>query len=209
MFSIQRRTWQKVCISGWYFSVRLKLDSSATHRWLVAFSLAVVSMSRGYYYCTLSQRVHKRGTAQSLSIWGQKLKLRTLTRSETRSNHDVGDLQVGAQKEAPISNLEFRVEWPFKTYFPSQSSVFPVVLNSLTSEFPVVFNEAEIMLDWQHGKCWIFILLSLEKRPLNPDLEQTPTPLSSRLVIALQHLQLATDSLQTAYCWICDFQHVV
>jgi hypothetical protein len=29
---------------------------------------------------------------------------------------------------------------------------------------------AEVMLDWQHGQCWMFICLSLEKRALNPDL---------------------------------------
>ena len=69
--------------------------------------------------------------------------------------------------------------------------------------FPVL-KAAEVMLDWQHGQCWMFIPLSLEKRALNPDLDHT-----RRLVIALQCLQLATDSFQNTHCWICNFQLVV
>jgi hypothetical protein len=68
-------------------------------------------------------------------------------------------------------------------------------------------------------------ILSLEKSPLNPDLDHTSTPLNSRLVIALQRLQLATGSFQTimsiysalrkysaplnfaTFCHISDFKH--
>jgi hypothetical protein len=74
-----------------------------------------------------------------------------------------------------------------------------------SSEFPVVLNAAVLMHYWKHYQCWMFILLSLEKRPLNPDLDHTPTLLNSRLVIALQCLQLATDSFQTTHWWICNF----
>ena len=56
---------------------------------------------------------------------------------------------------------------------------------------------------------WMFINLSLVKSPLPPELDHTPLPLNSRIVIALQRLQLTTDSFQTTPCWICDFQLVV
>ena len=60
-------------------------------------------------------------------------------------------------------------------------------------------NVAEVILDWQHGQYIQTFLdhdveclsLSLEKILINPDLDHTPSPLNSRLVIALRLLAVS------------------
>ena len=55
-----------------------------------------------------------------------------------RSNHATSDFQVRkSEKDARVSELEFRVRWPFQTSFPSQNKFFSevlVVFNTLTLE---------------------------------------------------------------------------
>jgi hypothetical protein len=152
------------------------------------------------------------------------------TLKKTRLNHDVSDLQVGALEKCQSSRLGIpswvTVQNVFSqselVYFRFPSCEFAVVLKSDISQFSVsscfegIRSQAGLtawpMYSTFTGPwccMWMFILLSLEKRSLNPDLDHIPTPLNSRLVIDLQHLQLATDSFQTTHGWFCDFQLVV
>ena len=104
------------------------------------------------------------------------------------------------------SELDDRSKRIFLVRAPFFSEI-SVVLNSLKSEISQ-FRVSSCF--WMQQKsCWIDVYpfkLGKETLKLNPDLDHTPTPLNSRLVIALQCLQLATDSFQTTQCWICDFQ---
>ena len=135
---------------------------------------------------------------------------------KTRLNHDdVSDLQVVALKRGQCSRFRIPSWMTVQKVFSQSELAFSQVPSCLeltavrfpSSEFTVVLNTAQIMLHWQHGQGWMFILLSLDKRPLYADLGHTSSPLNSRQVISLQCLQLATDSFHTTHCWICDFQH--
>jgi hypothetical protein len=108
------------------------------------------------------------------------------------------------KKEASVPDLEFWVGWPWKTYFPSRSKSFSestVVLTSLIFQFRVssCFERCRShagLTAWPMYSTisgpwccvWMFIFLILEKRPLNPDLDHTPSPPNSwgsKIVIAL------------------------
>jgi hypothetical protein len=130
-----------------------------------------------------------------------------------------GDLWI---YEFPTSNSE--VDDHLKCIFQVRAIFFSDVLNLLKSEISQFWVssgfEHRSHADWQHGQCIqpfqahgvsceCSSFYILKKRPLNQDLDHTPSPLNSRLVISLQCLQLASDSFQTTYFWICDFQLVV
>ena len=79
--------------------------------------------------------------------WCQNLALsRQLeTRTKMRSNHDISDLQVGAQERYPSLTWNSESGDCSKRFFPNRSPLFPefpVVLNALKSKFPVVLNAA-------------------------------------------------------------------
>jgi predicted XRE-type DNA-binding protein len=92
------------------------------------------------------------------------------SKKKTRLNHDISDLQFRALERGQRSQLGIPSWITVQNVF-SQSEI-SVVLNSLKSE---ISQLREVMLDWQNGQCWMFILLSLEKRPLNPDLDTHST----------------------------------
>ena len=75
---------------------------------------------------------------------------------KTRLNHDVSNLQVGALESGLSSQLGILSWMTVQNIFPVGTHLS---LRFPSSEFPVVLNVAEVMLDWQHGQCWIFILL--------------------------------------------------
>ena len=89
-----------------------------------------------------------------------------------------------------------------------------VVLNSLKSEISQFRVSSGFECGRSHGGLTAWHMLNicpfkLGKETLKPNLDHTPTPLNSRLVIVLHRLQLATDFFQTTHCSICDFQLVV
>jgi hypothetical protein len=144
---------------------------------------------------------------------------------QRRLNHDVSNLQVGALERGPSSRLGIPSWMIVQNVFSQLELVFVRVPSCLELTEVWHFPVPSFQLFWtQQKSCWIDSIanvfnfswpivihvnvypLNLEKRSLNPDLDHTSYPPDSRLVIALQLLQLATDSFQTTHCWICVFQ---
>jgi hypothetical protein len=132
------------------------------------------------------------------------------TLEKTRLNHDVSDLQVGAL-ERSLSSLSGILSWmTVQNVFSQSELVFSRVASCLELlDFPVL--SFQMFLMWQKScECHVNVYpFKPGKRPLKPDLDHTPTPLNSRIVIDLQRLLLATESFQTTHCRICYFQLVV